>query len=116
MRGPPLAPSAARRRPSSGCDDDRGHGALRLLEGPDEVGLAGRQAIRVGLVRRGEVVHLVVQDDACACPATLCAAALTVCAPWQGCKIDILRFSESMCVQQLHFAKDWNDIVERCAE
>lgn len=53
-----------------GCGDYHGrHGALRLLEGPDEVRAAGWQAIRVGLVGCREVVHLVVQNDACTCVA-----------------------------------------------
>ena len=62
--GPPAGPHH-RPQPAGVRQDEGGHGAEGALARADEVGGAGGQPIDVGLARRREVVHLVVQQHAC---------------------------------------------------
>ena len=48
----------------------RRHGGHRTLSRGDEVRFRGREAVSVDDAGRGEVIHLIVEDDPCACART----------------------------------------------
>ena len=61
--GAPTGPEGGHQAALGVLHQGGGHGAQGLLAGSDEVGGAGGQAIRIRLLGRAEIVHLVVQQQ-----------------------------------------------------